>query len=614
MRTRTSIVLAVTLLCVAAMAVPAGVTASTDTVQAVEHTQDDEFIQECAAEPPADLEDPDEGNEVIGWVDGYWYNEPLSINVTGGLSEAELDRLTARTTARFEVMRCLAAVDGAPPVQIQSREQFQEQQEGLFQDVSEKWRLANDAQFEAMLVISSEQNSTDVREENRGSTVGGQYNFRTNSITIVSDDPDSLLIDEEILVHEIGHAVQDQQFNLSQYTRATTDEDRGISSLIEGDVSFIENRYLDACEQGLWAEPCVSEDFGSSNGSSGGGSNAPANWGLYFSQFQPYSDGPSFVQSVYQDGGWEAVNARYENPPQSAYYSAFPGTNEDLELANVSVPDRSTDEWERLSFAGTPNYDTVGVAGIFGMFATPTYETQGQFNILRPRDIQNTGPGGQLDSFDPLNYNQSATRGWRGDKLYTYRNDANDAGVVWKLAWESAEAAQPFVDNYQELIEYRNGQRVEGYEYTYTFGEDSEFDMAMTLVPDGDRVTVVTAPTVEDLQAIHQDIELIEASDDQGEESDSNGDTDESDSDGEDGSDGGDETTGGDDSEETNDGDDSDGTDSGEDDGSDDETEGAGDDESEGTSTETDDSDGPGFGVVVAVVAALGVSLLARRD
>jgi PGF-CTERM protein len=596
MRTRTTIVVAVTLLCVAAVAAPPGVTASTDTVPAVERTQDDEFIQDCAAEPPGDLEDPAGGNEVIGWVDGYWYNEALSINATGGLTETELERLTARTTARFEVMRCLAAVEGAPPVDIQSRAAFQEQQDGAFGNVDEKLRLADDAQFEALLLISSEQNSTDVREENRGATVGGQYNFRTNSITLVSDDPDSLLIDEEILVHEIGHAVQDQQFNLSRYQRRTTDEDRGISSLIEGDVSFIESRYLDACEQGLWSEPCVTEEFGSDEGSGGGGSNAPANWGLYFSQFQPYSDGPSFLQSVYEEGGWEAVNDLYDDPPRSAYYSAFPATSDDVEFANVTVPDRSPDGWERLNFAGTPNYDTVGVAGIFGMFATPTYESQGQFNIFSPQSILNTGPGGQVDSFDPLNYNQSATRGWRGDKLYTYRNDADDAGVVWKLAWESAGAAQPFVDSYQELIEYRDGERVEGYEYTYRFGSDTEFDMAMTIVPDGDRVTVVTAPTVEDLQAIHGDVELIEASDDQGEESDSNGDADESNSDGDDGSN-------------------SDDTDSSEDGAGDDtDSAGADDDESEGTSTETDDSDGPGFGVVVAVVAVLAVSLLARRE
>jgi len=590
MRSRTALVVAVTLLCVAAMAVPAG--ASTRTASAVDAAaapqsssgaapaadqSEQEFIQDCATEPPGDLADPNGGNEVIGWVDGYWYNEPLGINVTGGLSESELDKLAARTAARFEVMRCLPAVDGAPPVRIQSREAFQNRQSGLFADVSEKLRLADNAQFETLLIISSESNSTDVREENRGSTVGGQYNFRSDTITIVSDDPDSLLIDEEILVHEIGHAVQDQQFNLSAYERQTTDEDRGISALIEGDVSFIENRYLDACEQGLWDEPCVTEDFGGEGDGNSSSSQGPANWGLYFSQFQPYSDGPSFIQSVYQSGGWEAVNQLYEDPPRSAYYSAFPGADLDLDLANVTVPDRSTDEWERLAFEDSPDYDTVGVAGISGMFTAPTYESGGQFNIYNPQDILNTAPGGEVDSFNPLNYNQAETEGWRDDKLYTYRNSGNETGVVWRLAWSSEQAAQPFVESYQALVEYRGGQPVEGYESTYSFGEDSEFDMAVTIVQEGDRVTIVTAPTVEGIQEIHQGLELAETATET--ESSGDGETD----------------------EETETPEDPDGT----------ESSGATD---TATATETDGSDGAGFGILAGVLALLAAALLARRQ
>lgn len=589
MRRRNTVLVTVVLLGLAAVAVPTALTASSGTVAADDHGSQ-EFIQDCAAEPPEDFAAPADGNEVIGWVDGQWYNEPLEIDVEGGLTEDEVEKLSARTAARFEVMRCLPAEEGVPPVEIKSREEFVDEQSGIYQGLNESTQLADNTKFETMLIIDSESESTEVREENRGATVGGTYNFVTDTITVVSDDPESLLIDEEVLVHEIGHAVQDQQFNISRYERPTMDADRGILSLIEGDVTYIENRYLDACENEQWEEPCVTESFGNeSDGDSGGSDSEPANWGLYFSEFQPYSDGPSLIQSVYDDGGWEAVNDLYQSPPRTAYYSAFPGSYGEFEPVDLEVPDRSTDEWERLTFADGPNYDTIGVAGISAMFKAPTYETGGQFNIYAPADILNVGPDGEVDDSDPLNYNQPETEGWRGDELYTYRNDANGTGAVWEIAWASEEDAAPFVESYQQLIDYRGGEPVEGYEYTYTFGEDSEFDMALTIVPDGDRVTVVKAPSVEELTAVDQGAELVEASEDNGTSSEDNSSDD----------------TDGEDSSDDTDGDDTDDTDTSDgDEGNDTETP---------TGTETDGSDGPGFGVGVAVVAVLAAALVAAR-
>ena len=596
MRRNTLVLVAVLAFALVAAAVPAATAATAGTAADADHSQQ-EFVQDCAAEPPADFDAPADDSQVIGFVDGYWYNQPLDIDVEGGLTEGELERLSARTAARFEAMRCLDAADGVPAVDIKSREEFAEEQNGTFDNVSTALRQADNAKFETMLIISSEENSTDVREQNRASTIGGTYNFRTDTITIVSDDPDSLLIDEEVLVHEIGHAVQDQQFNLTRYERPTTDIDKGILSLIEGDVTFIENRYLDACENGQWEEPCVTEDFGNESQSDGGNQDGPANWGLYFTEFQPYSDGPSLIQTAYDDGGWEAVNALYEDPPRSAYYSAFPGSYAEVELTDIEVPDRSTDHWERLTFEDEPDYDTVGVAGISAMFASPVYESGGQFTIYDPRDLLNVGPQGEVDDFDPLNYNQPETEGWRDDKFYTYRNDANQTAGVWTIDWASAADAEPFLESYQELAEFRNGQRVDGYEFTYSFGEDSEYDMAVTIVPDGDQITIVTAPTVEDLTAVH-DVELVEESevsgdpgdsvdDDPNNESDGNSETDSDDGsdDGSVASDGGSDAGG--DGEETD----------AEDDGTDDSA----------------DDDGAGFGVGIAAAALLAAGLLADK-
>jgi len=545
----------------------------------------DEHIDECAAEPSDDFEDPEDGNDTIGWVDGFWYNEPLDISVDeDGLTESELEKLSARTAARFEAMRCITVDGDMPPVEIQSREEFQEEQEGLYTDAGEEFEQFDNAMLEAMLLVGSEENSLEVREANRGDTVGGFYNFVEERIVVVSDDPDSLLIDEEILAHELGHAIQDQQFNLSRFDRPTNDVDAGKLSLIEGDVHLVEGWYLEACEADMWDEPCVTEE---THDEDAGGELE--SWGIYFKGWQPYNDGPAFVEYIREevaDGGWEAIDALYEDAPDSALYSAFPEKFGEVELGDVEVADRSQGDWERLTFNDSIDYNTVGISGISAMIKEPTFETDGQFNVLDPLEIQNVTPQGQLDEHQPMNYANDVTEGWRDDKVYAY-TDGENVGAVWKLEWASEGDVEEFVDAYERLVEFREGERADGYEHTYELGDG--FDTAVTIVPDGDTVTIVSAPTVDDLTQLH-DIELLETDD------------------GDDTADDADDVPPADDDDDTADDDDVPPADDG-------------DDADDAPPADTDDTEpaddgfGPGFGVLAAALAVLlgGLFVRSRR-
>ncbi|MFW5974173.1 MAG: hypothetical protein ACOCPZ_02185 [Natrialbaceae archaeon] len=51
------------------------------------------------------------------------------------------------------------------------------------------------------------------------------------------------------------------------------------------------------------------------------------------------------------------------------------------------------------------------------------------------------------------------------------------------------------------MIEYRGGEAVG--ERTYRFPDESGYEMAVTVETEGENVTVVTAPTVEELDEIH---------------------------------------------------------------------------------------------------------------
>jgi hypothetical protein len=521
METRTGLV--VVTLALAAVVLGAVVAPATGTTSPGDQLSDSHsVVEQCAADPPADFDDPDGTTaEVVGWVEGYWYDEPLNITATDGLTESELGRLSARTAARVEALRCLTVQDGLPPVEIVTREAFADNQQS--RQVGETERLVDNAKFETTLTIGSETDSVDVRQSDTSNRVGGFYDFVSEEIVIVSDDPSSLTIDESVLAEELGHAIQDQQFDLSSYDRPTVDRDKGILGLIEGDIGFVVDRYLEACDTGGWTEPCVTDQ-----GSTGGGGGADiANWALYFEQIQPYSDGPSFVQTIKAQGGWTAVDDLYADPPVTALHTVYPDTYGVVEPRDIEVPDRSTDDWERVTLPGVATtgeqltHDTLGISTIAGMFAAPGSERETEGSVLQARSMYNLDSDGQIDQFNPHEYAHPVTEGWRGDSLYTYVGEGGESATLWELAWNSTEDVETFVDSYEQLAEIRGGEPVAGYEHTFRFDEDSAYDMALTLVPDGDRVTVVTAPTVEQLTAVDQALDLPAGSADGGSTDDS---------------------------------------------------------------------------------------------
>ena len=489
---------------------------------------DEDLVHECAETPPDDFADPPESNDAIGWVDGYWYNEPIDIDASDGLTRDELAELSARTAARFEAMRCLP-FEEIPRVDVITREEFAEETADQYADVDEETRLYDNAQLATMLLIGTDEDSIDVRQQDRAATVGGYYNFNEKRIVVVSDNPDELLIDEQILAHELGHAVQDQHFDLAQYTRDTSDLDRGKLGIIEGDVHRIEHEYLQYCEQDLWTDECVTEPIDEEP-------EAPPNWGLYLKEFQPYSDGPSFAEYVYEEGGWDAVDAVYDDMPETAVEIIYPERYGEFEPADLDLEDRTGDEWERLQPDGGPGYNVIGQSGITAMFVEPAYDQSNPDEFISQQNFVNFDPvTGEIDPQNPLNFDQPESNGWAADELHVFRNEANETATIWKTAWEDDAEGDRFARTYDELVESRGGERVDGYAHTYEFDADTGFEMALTLVPEGDRVWIQTAPTVDDLTDVDTDLELVDADasriaeqDDDGEEDDGadNGDDD----------------------------------------------------------------------------------------
>lgn len=128
-------------------------------------------VEECAATPPPDHAEPDGSTaDVIGWVEGVWYNESISIDDRDALTETELERLTARTAARVEVLRCLT-FEEVPPIEFRTQvEHLDDLESAVEADLDEPDRDFANAQFAAMFFVGQDENAMDVWLENRAAT------------------------------------------------------------------------------------------------------------------------------------------------------------------------------------------------------------------------------------------------------------------------------------------------------------------------------------------------------------------------------------------------------------------------------------------------------------
>ena len=110
------------------------------------------------------------------------------------------------------------------------------------------------------------------------------------------------------------------------------------------------------------------------------------------------------------------------------------------------------------------------------------------------------------DDLSGYDYDQPYTDGWAGDELLLYVDaDADDpepadTGYVWETEWHSSEDAQQFLTGYLELLDIHDAEPVDDRQDTYVI--DDEFPGAYAIEHDGETVTIVRAPSVDDLEGI----------------------------------------------------------------------------------------------------------------
>jgi hypothetical protein len=213
-----------------------------------------------------------------------------------------------------------------------------------------------------------------------------------------------------ILAHELTHAVTDQHYDLTRADRLAAaggheDELAAYTGLVEGDATLLMQRYL--AER---LTPREQADAAVAVARDGTPMRDAAPAAVRESMLFPYTEGLRFVQALYQQGGWAAVDRAYRDPPKTTEQLLHPerylGTRDQPQP--VTVGDLSG----RLGGGWRPAADT----------------TFGEFDA---RLLLGGGSGAV-----------SAAEGWDGGRLRTFQRGAGTAMVI-RTVWDSrAEAAE----------------------------------------------------------------------------------------------------------------------------------------------------------------------------
>lgn len=267
-----------------------------------------------------------------------------------------------------------------------------------------------------------------------GDQIAGYYDPETKEMNVVlisGGRPTTALplLEQITYSHEFTHALQDQYFDLQTFlpedlAETNPDASQARLSLVEGDATYVMGQYTAYVAED---DPLTMLGQLLVASLAAGSSTMPEDTPpiLMRELLSPYNDGMNFIEALLREGGWDAVNAAYANPPKSTEHILHPDKylagDDPLEV--TLAPDNSLGDGWTLVFE----------------------RTLGEFYLREYLDIQ-------LGALDVIKIGG----GWGGDlyRLY-YNTNADERAYVLKLAWDTPDDAQEFVDGFTQFGDKR---------------------------------------------------------------------------------------------------------------------------------------------------------------
>lgn len=247
--------------------------------------------------------------------------------------------------------------------------------------------------------------------------VQGMYDEETGDMALVKGLPLTGSLQRVFMVHELTHALQDQNFNLKSIISDSDNEDRSIAALalVEGDATLVMSLYYKKhfkfSQLLLDAVSYLSVDQSVVR-------NSP--YYLRENLLFPYKFGMNFVIYVYKEqNGWQGVNKVFKDLPKSTEQIMHPEKYKNDEPVEVSVKQEMPEQWRELD-----------------------RDTLGEFNIRVLLAIY-LGVNGSIEP----------SEGWGGDQWAMWENKENGRiKAVWDSVWDTKQDAEQFFNACRKVM------------------------------------------------------------------------------------------------------------------------------------------------------------------
>ncbi len=368
----------------------------------------------------------------------------LMVACGGGSDFPEPAPFDAAVAARLHEIRAKASeVRELPPYEeaaegALARDALLQYERQQTEKMSEDEKLEMEAWTAALRllrVIGPDDDLLKLITEDYAGNILGLYLPEEERLVLVGDGKAINMGGELTLAHEYVHSFQDGAFgfgNLRKWEKSDTDRDghtqygETVECLLEGDAEVSERRYAEQAFGPDWLTKLQQEQ------SQVGNEETPSLPEFLQRAFLfNYRECEQFVQGLYNEGGWEAVNAAYKRPPATTEQVLHPEKYKAQELGNGQRP---PDLSERLG-EGWKHLDTSQ----FGEFDTYNYAAT----------MSGDGEAARV-----------AAAGWGGGWLSVYRSQKEASRVVVQLSlsWDSNKDMQEFLLVYGAILQKRGVQ------------------------------------------------------------------------------------------------------------------------------------------------------------
>ncbi|MGI8928863.1 MAG: hypothetical protein ACR2H0_05295 [Candidatus Limnocylindrales bacterium] len=345
---------------------------------------------------------------------------------------AQIDAVIAQVPA-IRQLESLADV----PYEFITRQQFRDDLIELqFEEVPEETLRAEERLLKRLGLVPDDADLLQQLVDLYGGQVAAYYRPDTKRFYIIQNDRPFGPADKIIVAHEYTHALQDQHFDLEGTRIKDLSQGDGILGqlgAIEGDATLtmqlwsIDN--LSAEEQfqvlidsiGQLEDPALA--------------NMPP---VLRRQLEyPYVEGFSFIQGLYDVGGYDAVNATLKD--------AIPASTE-----QVLHPEKYLANEAPVHLA--PPGAMVNLANWRAVYEQTFGELLMQVWAAGEETPPETIPG------LPVEWpHAEVASGWGGDALVMFEKADGSWAIVWRTAWDSAADADEFRTRFAELASMFDG-------------------------------------------------------------------------------------------------------------------------------------------------------------